>query len=241
MFKKIKLILLVFLLYQTPLFSKSNSFNDFDSENLSKYFSGLVAFENKDNSAALDFFNSSKDLMNKHDPYLKKYIYSLVLENKISKAINIVKSNKDKGNTNFFDAHLLLVIDSLKKDNINQAYFHLINTPESSQVDKISSIIFENLKQYIYVFKEKKFLDNPINFGKLSLISETFQKCYLGDSKTDTFFLNIINDPKVDYSRYVYFYLTYLIENLKIDKAKKIVNNINYINTTLLLSQAKVG
>ena len=85
--KKIKLILVVSLLYQTPLYSKSNSFEDFNSKNLSKYFSGIVAFQNKDIPVALDFFNSSKILLNKHDPYLKRYIYSLVLENKVSQAI----------------------------------------------------------------------------------------------------------------------------------------------------------
>ena len=66
------------------MYSKSNSFDEFNSKNLSKYFSGIVAFENKNNSKALDFFNSSKILINKHDPYLKRYVYSLVLENKVS-------------------------------------------------------------------------------------------------------------------------------------------------------------
>ena len=55
--KKIKLILILFIFYQTPVFSKSNSFNHFDSKNLPKYFSGIIAFENKKNSEALDFFN----------------------------------------------------------------------------------------------------------------------------------------------------------------------------------------
>ena len=77
--KKIKFILIIFLLYQTPLLSQSTSLKDFNSKNLSKYFSGIVAFENKDNSLALEFFNSSKILIDKHDPYLKRYIFSLVL------------------------------------------------------------------------------------------------------------------------------------------------------------------
>ena len=72
--KKIKFILITLLLYQTPLLSKSNSFENFNSKNLSKYFSAIVAFENKNNLEALDFFNSSKILLNNHDPFLKKYI-----------------------------------------------------------------------------------------------------------------------------------------------------------------------
>ena len=57
--KKIKFILILFLFYQTAVFSKSNSFEKIDSKNLSNYFSGIVAFEDKNNSKALKFFNSS--------------------------------------------------------------------------------------------------------------------------------------------------------------------------------------
>ena len=66
--KKIKIISIFLLFYQSPLFSKSNSFNDFNSSNLSKYFSGIVAFENKDNSEALNYFNSSKTKVNLATP-----------------------------------------------------------------------------------------------------------------------------------------------------------------------------
>ena len=99
--KNLKFLLILFLLYQNPLHSKSASFDNFDSKNLSKYFSGIVAFENKNNSKALNFFNTSKILLNKHEPYLKRYIYSLVLENKVNQAVNIIKQNKNK--SEFFE------------------------------------------------------------------------------------------------------------------------------------------
>ena len=237
--KKIKFILIIFLLYQNPLYSKSSTFNDLDSRNLSKYFSGIVAFENKDNPLALDFFNSSKILINKHDPYLKRYIYSLVLENKISKAINIVKNNKEKSSTDFFDAHLLLILDSLKKNEYEKTTFYLKKIASLKRLDRFNLAILESLKQYIYVFKEKKILNDEKNLGKLSIISETFQRCYLGDKMTDEYFSNLINDNEADYSRYIYFYLSYLIENNRIEDAKKITDDLDYINTTLLLSQGK--
>ena len=238
-FKKIKFILVLFLLYQTPLFSKSNSFNDFDSKDLSKYFSGIVAFENKDNSLALDFFNSSKILIDRHDPYLQRYIHSLVLENKVSQAITIIKNNKDKKNTKFFDAYLLLVIDSLKKNDLDKAQSYLISSNILAKKDRLNSTIVESLNQYIYVFKEKKILNDKKNFGKLSIISETFQRCFLNDKKTDKYFSNLISDIQSDYSRYLFFYFSYLIENDKLNEARLLSEDINYINTTLLLSQAK--
>ena len=238
-FKKIKLTLIILLFYQTPLYSKSTSFNDFDSKNLSKYFSGIVAYENKENSKALDFFNSSKILLNKHDPYLERYMYSLVLDNKIPQAINLIKKNKGNNNTNFFDAYLLLILDSLKKNDLNAAYIYSVKSADLVGQDRFNVTILESLKEYINVFKEKKISENRKNFGKLSLISETFQRCYLRDEKTDAYFSTLFNDPESDYSRYIYFYLSYLIENNRKSDAKKITNEINYINTTLLLSQGK--
>ena len=79
-----KFFLILFLFYQSPLHSKTTSFKKFDSKDLSNYFSGIVAFENKKNLKALKFFNLSKILINQHDDYLKRYVTSLVLEKSFS-------------------------------------------------------------------------------------------------------------------------------------------------------------
>jgi len=164
---------------------------------------------------------------------------SLVLEKKVTQAINLIKQNKGKSNSNFFNAYLLLIIDSLKKNDFDQAKIYLSNTFNYAQQDRFNLAILETLKQYIYVFKEKKILNNKKNFGQLSVISETFQRCYLSDPKTGEYFLNLINNKEADFTRYTYFYLTYLIENSSIKKAEEITDNIKFINTTLLLSQGK--
>ena len=238
-FKRIIFFLILGVFYQNPLHSKSNSLNDFDGNNLSKYFSGIVALENKDNSRALQFLSSSKILLNKHNPYLKKYVYSLVLEDKVSQAINVVKRNLDKENSDFLEAHLLLILDSLKKGQFNKAYDYSIKAINSPINDRFNLAIIKILKQYIYVFKEKKFLKNKEDFGKLSNISETFQKCYLADKNTDLYFNNLISDSEGDYSRYYFFYISYLVENNRLAEAQKLFDNIEYINSTLLLSQGK--
>ena len=237
--KKIIFILIITIFYQTPLFSKSASFNNFNTKNFSKYFSGIVALENKDNSEALKFFDSSKILIENYDPYLKRYIYSLVLENEINKAINLVKTYKDKDNTNFFDAYLLLILADLKKGDFQKAYDQLNNLSNVTNKDRFNSAILESLKQYVYVFKEKKILDNKKNFGKLSIISETFQRCYLGDTSTDKYFSKLVYDDESNYTRYIFFYLSHLIENNRVDDVKRVINDLDYINTTLLLSQGK--
>ena len=237
--KNIKFILIVLLFYQNTLFTKSNSFEKIDSKNLSKYFSGIVAFGNKKNSEALDFFNSSKILINAHDPFLKRYVSSLVLENKVLQAIQIIKQNYENENIDFFDSYLLLIIDSLKKNELDIAYEYISIANNFADEDRFNLAILESLKQYVYLFKEKKFLDDKKNFGRLSYISETFQKCYLDDPSTGRYFSKLINDPESDFTRYIYFYISYLVENGNINEAKVITDEIEFLNSTLLLSQGK--
>jgi len=237
--KNIKFILIILLFYQNTLFTKSNSFEKIDSKNLSKYFSGIVAFGNKKNSEALDFFNSSKILINAHDPFLKRYVSSLVLENKVLQAIQIIKQNYENENIDFFDSYLLLIIDSLKKNELDIAYEYISIANNFADEDRFNLAILESLKQYVYLFKEKKFLNDKKNFGRLSYISETFQKCYLDDPNTGRYFSKLINDPESDFTRYIYFYISYLVENDNLNEAKVITDEIEFLNSTLLLSQGK--
>ena len=239
MFDKIIKVFLIIILYQTPLYSKSNNFDNLNSKNFSDYFSGIVAFENRRNSDSLKFFESSKILLTQHDSFLQRYVTSLVLENKISKAISVVKNNSRESNTDFFDAYLLLVLDSFKNSKFDEVELYLEKASIFLKDDRFNSAIIETLKQYNFVFKENKIIDDKKNFGTLSLIAETFQRCYLNDLKTENYFLNLINKNEADYSRYIYFYLSYLIQNKKFEEVKAVSKNINYINSTLLLSQGK--
>ena len=239
MFDKFIKVIFIILLYQTPLYSKNISFDNFNSKIFSNYFSGIVAFENRHNSDSLEFFESSKILLKQHDTFLESYVITLVLENKISKAINVVRNNLRGSNTEFFDAYLLLILDNFKNNKFDEVELYLEKASIFLENNRFNSAILETLKQFNLVFKEKKIIDNKKNFGTLSLIAETFQRCYLGDSKTENYFSNLINKNKADYSRYIYFYLSYLIQNKRFEEAKIVINDINYINSTLLLSQGK--
>ena len=240
MFNKLVKVLALFLLfYQTQAYSKSASFNDFNSRDLTNYFSGIIAYENKENTDALKFFNASKVLINKHNSYLKRYVNSLVLENKVAQAINIIKNKNNKNNVDFFNAYILLVIDSLKKNDFKKAEKYLIQSLKFKDQKRFNLVISETLRQYIYTFKNKKILKSKQNFGNLSLISQSFQRCYLDEKNTGSFFLNLINNQQGDYSRYIFFYINYLIDNQEIDEARAVGDQLEYINSTLLLTQTK--
>ena len=233
-------IALILLFYQSPLYSKNKTLNDFNSRYLSNYFSGIVAYENNDNSEALQFFKSSKNLIKQHNSYLKKYIFALVLEGKAQQATSEIKQNLTEDNSDFFEAHLLLALDSLKRKKYKKSREHLQRSYEFINNDRLSQIIAETLKQYLYVFEENKISNIPNKFGNFSFINEVFQRCYLNDKNTKTYFNKLINSQNdSDYSRYTFFYLNYLIENDGYEEAKNISDKLNYLNTSLLNSQGK--
>ena len=237
--------ILIIILYQSPLYSKNKALNDFNSRYLSNYFSGIVAYENKDNPKALKFFQSSKHLIKRHNSYLEKYIYSLVLEGKVQQATSEVKQNLTEDNSNFFEAHLILALDSLKNKNYEKSKKYLNESYKFINDDGLTLIIAETLKQYLYVFEKNKILITKNKFGNFSFINEALQRCYLDDKNTKIYFNNLINNINngvngdSDLSRYIFFYISHLIEDNKYQEAKEIADNLEYLNSSLLVSQGK--
>tara|TARA_B100000780_G_scaffold237937_1_gene179191 strand:- start:865 stop:2565 length:1701 start_codon:yes stop_codon:yes gene_type:complete len=237
--------ILVILLYQAPLYSKNKTINNFNSSHLSSYFSGIVAYENKNNAEALKFFNSSKPLIKRHNSYLEKYVYSLVLEGKVQQATTEVKKNLTENNSNFFEAYLILALDSLKSEDYKKSKEYLKESYKYINNNKIALIIAETLKQYLYVFDENKIPVTKEKFGNFSFINEVFQRCYLNDKNTKTYFENLINNKDNirvqhnDYPRYIFFYINHLMENNKYHEAKEITSDLEYLNSSLLISQGK--
>ena len=233
-------LVIILLLYQNTLYAKNKTLNDFNSHYLSNYFSGIVAYKNNENSEALKFFKLSKFLINNHDSYFKKYVYSLVIEGKVQHATNEIRQNLNKGNSNYFEAHLILALDSLKKKNYKKSKNHLKKSYKFIENDKIALLLTEALKQYLYIFEKNKIITIKKNFGNFSLANEAFQRCYLEDKNTSAYFDKIVNQTEGEnYSRYIFFYTNYLIENQRYDEAKEITQNLDYFNSSLLISQTK--
>ena len=237
MFLKIFYIIFA-LLYQTVGYTKTSDKNDFNYKYLSSYFSALISFDNQKNNKALEFFESSKYLKKKHNNYLKEYVYSLVLDGQIKKAVNQIKSSRNTKNSNFFEGNLLLVLDLMNKKKYVQAS-KVIKTFNLSNENTYEFIIIKTLESFNNLFKNKKLQYSTSDFGKLSLIVNAFQNCYLNSNKTDSHFLNLINSAEGDYSRYLFFYLSNVIENKDYKTAKQISKTIEPFSSTLLISQSK--
>ena len=235
----LKIFYIIFaLLYQTVGYTKTSDKNDFNYKYLSSYFSALISFDNQKNNKALEFFESSKYLKKKHDNYLKEYVYSLVLDGQIKKAVNQIKSSRNTKNSNFFEGKLLIVLDLMNKKKYVQAS-KIIKTFNLSNENTYEFIIIKTLESFNNLFKNKKLQYSTSDFGKLSLIVNAFQNCYLNSNKTDSHFLNLINSAEGDYSRYLFFYLSNVIENKDYKNAKQISKTIEPFSSTLLISQSK--
>ena len=240
MIKKLKLILFIILyLYQTSAFSKATEEKDFNPKYLSGYLSAIILKNNQNSEDSIKHFNSAKILMNKHEEYLKKYIITLTVNNEVQKAIKVIKQNKNKNNSKFFEAKLLLLIENFKKKNFYQNIELLNELEKYRDYDNYHFIIYEVLRSYNELFLTRELSTNQENFGKLSLINEAFQRCYLDQTEANSKFLNLFNSEQGDYTRYLFFYLNNLIEKKNFESAIKLSKEINTLNSNLLIQQSK--
>ncbi len=239
-FKIFKVFFFIFLLiYQKPLYSKKNDINDFNLNDLSNYFSAQVSYDNQKNIDSLKFFNLSKSVLNEHEPYLKKYIFSLILEEKINPAIKELKSNQNKKNSDFFEAYLLLIIDSIVQNDLKKTKEYLYEMSKFNRQSNLNYFIYESLENFIYLFENKKIPFKENKFKSLSLINKAFHSCYLSEKDSEKYFLNLFNVEDFDYSRYFFFYINDLIKKNKFTQAKKFVDQINILSSNLLVIQTK--
>ena len=182
----------------------------------------------------------SKNLKNKHNEYFEKYIYSLVLNQNVKSAIQEIKIHKNTKKTNFFASYLLLAVDSMQKKNYQESNFYLDKLSRFRNIGTFETIIYESLKNYVYAFENKKIIEKKSSYQNLSNLHKAFINCYLNSNETNKSFEILINSEKVDYSRYLFFYITYLIENNKIIDAKNLINEFDEFNSILLVLQSKI-
>ena len=240
MIKILKLTLfIVFFVYQTFAFSKTTDEIDFNPKYISNYLSAIISENNHNSQDSLKYFNSSKILISKHEGYLKKYVINLTANGEVQKSINTIKQNIKKKNSKFFEANLLLLIDNFKKNKFKEN-IELFNEFEGYKgYGNYEYIIYEVLKNYNDLFLTREVNLNREKFGKLSLINQAFQYCYLNRPEASSAFINLINSDEGDYTRYLFFYFNNLIRNKDFESAKQISKSINVLESNLLIQQSK--
>ena len=236
-FKIIFTIFFIFFAFQAK--SKNIYSNDFNSKDLSNYFSGVISHNNQKNDQALKYFKSSKQLLNKHEEYFKRLIFSLVLNQNVDRAIQEIKFLRNKNQSKFFEAQLLLLIDSINKKNFDKTKIYLNNIAKYTEEGTFEKVIYETLRDYSFTFEEKKMSNFKSNFGNLTVINNAFQSCYLNNPNTLEYFDILKNSEAADYSRYLFFYTNYLTHKKRFDLVKEISLEIDELSSNLIILQTK--
>jgi len=235
-----KIIFIIFIfLFPNEVKTKNTNFKDFNSKQLSNYFSGIISHNNQKNEQALKYLKSSKQLLNQHEEYFRRLIFSLVLNQNVDRAFQEIKFLKNKNQSEFFEAQLLLLIDSINKKKFGKTKLYLKKLSEFTEEGNFEKVIYETLRDYAYTFENKKINTLESNFGNLIAINNAFQNCYLNDPKTLNYFDKLRSSEAADYSRYLFFYVNHLVHEKRLDLVKQISSEINGLSSNLIILQTK--
>jgi Flp pilus assembly protein TadD len=214
-----------------------------NTDHLSDYFSGILLLNEDQYDESLKFFKKLNGLETNHKSFAVKYLYSLVNSGKLKEAFNYSKK-LERQNLSSFESHLISGVFHLKnsKVDIAQKYFLKAKKINSRFIlnNYVSNSLYNwtNLVNLEFSSLELKKLDK--RFENFKKIQNIFLHCYFGSSDTNQLFNGIITNQKTDFSRYNYFYASYVASTGSINGAKKIVNSsLELYPRNLLLNQFK--
>ena len=237
-------ILFVIIFFSTSPAKSLDKFNK--SERISDYFSGILLLNDNQYEKSFDFLKKLNGLEASHKNYSIKYLYSLVNSGNLKEAFNYSKK-LEKQKLDSFESHLVTGIFYLKNADLDlaQKYFlkaksansrYALNNFVSNSLYNWSGLNNYNLKQATFELEK---LDE--RFENLKKIQNIFLNCYFNSPNTISLFEELVSNKKTDFSRYNYFYASFLTSLGKIDKAKDIKHSALKFNPrNLLLNQYKL-
>ena len=200
---------------------------------------------NNNYNSSYKHFKRLEGLEDKHS-IIQKYIYSLVNLGKFNEAYKYSKI-LEKKSINGFESDLIIGIYYLKNKNfkLSEKYFKKLSKRKNSFI--ISSFISSSLSNWSSFqhldFKQAEQKINLIEdkFSNLKRIQNAFLHCFYSSDKTDFHFKKLINDKKMNFSRYNYFYANFLINSGRVKDAEKIINSsLKLYPRNVLLKQFKI-
>ena len=236
------LFVTIFIFLSTSAAKTLDKFNKADY--VSDYFSGILLLNNNQYEDSFKYLRKLDGLENSHVNYSVKYLYSLVNSGNLREAFNYSKK-LEKQQLDSFESHLISGIFHLKNSNKNlaQAYFLKAKNSNSKFIlnKYISSSLYNwsKLSNLNQATTELKNLDK--RFENLKKLQNVFLNCYFDSPNTNDLFLEITSNQNTDFSRYNYFYATYLATNGELYSAKQIIDSaLKLYPRNLLLNQHKI-
>ena len=242
--KTIATVLFVITFFSTSSAKSLDKYNKAD--HVSDYFSGILLLNENKYEKSLNYLKKLHGLETNHINYSVKYLYSLINSGSIKKAFDY--SNKlDEQNLDSFESNLILGIFYLKNSDMDlaQRYFakakkknsrFVLDNFISNSLYNWSNLSNNNLYQASINLKK---LDG--RFENLKKIQNIFLNCYFNDQNTNNLFKELTSNKNIDFSRYNYFYASFLAESGKIKEAKEVIKAALEIHPrNLILNQYKL-
>ncbi|MDB3858060.1 tetratricopeptide repeat protein [Pelagibacteraceae bacterium] len=246
---KILIKSILHLLFVIIFFSSLNAKN-LDKFNqgsqISNYFSGVLLLNDNQYEESYKFLKKLDGLEESHINFSSRYLFSLVNSGKLTDAFNYSKKLEKKELENF-ESDLITGIYYLKNNKLDLAQKYFLKLRKRKSQFLINDFVSSSLLNWVSlkdldIAKAQNKIDN-INsrFQNLKDIQNVFLHCFYNSEKTELYFQKLTSNEKVDFSRYNYFYATYLNTTGKTEKAKKLVDtSLKLYPRNLLLNQYKL-
>ena len=96
---------------------------------------------------------------------------SLVQDGKIKKAANELKAISNEKSKDFFEAYLLLYLDSIKRQDYNKGEEYLKKLEAFKETGAFERVIVISLRDFFYMYKNKKIKNINKDLGDLGFIN----------------------------------------------------------------------
>ena len=238
----ITLIIFVITFFFTSPVKSLDKFNK--SDRLSNYFSGILLLNENKYEDSSKYLKKLNGLELSHQTYPVKYLYSLINSGNFKEAVNYSKK-LEKKNFDILESYLILGIFYLKNSNLDLAKRYFLKAKKKKSSFTFNNYISDSLYNWSKISNLKQASSNlnklDERFTNLKKIQNVFLYCFFDEPNTQTIFKEMISDKNTDFSRYNYFYASYLVSIGRMNSAKEIINSaLEFYPRNLLLNQFKI-
>ena len=234
-------LFVIIFLSTTPV----KSLDKYDNAvNFSDYFSGILLLNDNKYEDSLKYLKRLNGLEASHLNYSNKYLYSLINSGNFKTAFNYSKK-LERQNLDNFESHLISGIYHLKKSNLKLAQKYFLKAKEKNPQFILNNFVSNSLINWSALSNlnqskiELEKLDK--RFVNLKKIQNVFLSCYFNSTNTVRLFKEITSDKITDFSRYNYFYASYMASIGKLNDAKEIISlALKLYPRNLMLNQFQI-
>ena len=244
-----KYLIYLLLLLNIVNFAHTKDIDKFLNENdITNYFSGIVAINENQYQDSYYYLKDLNNLEQSHYNYSQYFQYSLITLKKFREAVNYSKKLEENKIDNF-ESNLISAVYYLKNQDQAKSTYYIEQLIDKSQPGTIQNLVSSSLNSWVNIKNQPnpesslKLLDSiPRNFENLKKIQKAFVYCYFDSNKTGNVFRELFANPNIDFSRYIFFYVNYLLnkEDTKEEAQNILQDSLKQYPKNLILNQLNV-